>query len=899
MTIQGTFYDIDNNLITVTITKDDGTNDAVTIGGNDLYFAGEPITIETNMDSTFDPIIRKSCTINLLTRNYIGDMLWSANAHDIRVEVKRGTTTIFYGFVEPNTFSQPYVELDEFSINCIDVLSALQYYNYKDATMTTYPTLKANAATVDFRSLMMDSLNNALQDDVSSYRVLYDRSKGVTRTTTSTTFVKLGMSENFLFGETFDDIWTSEDVVSQTLQYLNLHIIQQGKDFFIFDWDTLRKRRNTWYNIVNSTLVSQTAPSNVTITGAMHGANDTAITISDVYNQVSVKCSLENLEDVITSPLDNDLLTSPYTGKQLYMREYISEGNGTTAMGAFMTMLREDGTNVTYDKAKYIDWYLRVKDNPNWIMHTNNGTGNVMDTLKLNSNSVQTYSNGKYINQWKLPHVMHWNRLWPAILSMGSVERSARVTDDSPVAKVSMTDYLFIPINGNETDDDTNSVPTVQQLQDHTPMIEYLGNNGGVYSPTDDNITNYLVFSGKIMLQPITKESTTTGNATGFTALKQAATGNSFYASTVPSDNDSHGRFYTRKFFTTENPSDTPDETSWLDDMSLQPWTKDKANKLYQYNYSKNDKNGPDLVSKLPILECELIIGNKRLIETNIDQYGHSTFQWVTLGSEPTITFAEDNQSYPITTFSLGVNPKLEDYIIGTEFDIQNTVEIAMNIDVEGTAIPIKKSDNLSGALQFRILGPVNTIWNDITRRHPTWFRHTQWTTNNRVVLAHLESIIIKDLECKIYSDNAKNETQGNDELIYMSDETNAYINKHDDTEFKFITQPDTEVIAAQNLSAGANINAVINVTDNVPLSTIYNAATTETAKAEEHYVNQYYTEYHIPRIEMQMTVHNGSNISWRNTYVSNTLNKNFYVVAMNEDVRNNTTIIKLKSKDN
>ena len=896
MTIQGTFYDIDNNEITVTITKNDGNDTTMTIGENGLYFAGDPISIETNMESTFDPIIRKSCTINLLTRNYIGDYLWAENAHNIRVEVKRGNDTIFFGFVEPNTFSQPFVELDEFTINCIDVLSALQYYNYKDIKTTdTYNTAKSNATTVSFRDLMMDCIENALQDTITLYKILHDRTKGLSSARLSYVFQDLGISETYLLGETFDDLWTCEDVVSQTLQYLNLHIIQQGKIFYIFDWDTLRKRRNSWYNIITRTTAAQTSVQNVTITSDMHGANDTSITISDVYNQISVKCGLESIEDVITSPLDDDALISPYTGKQLYMREYISEGNGQTAMLAFRDMLKENDTAITYDDAKYIDWYLRVMNNPNWVFHTSNGTGNIMDVLK---NSDTTYSNGKYINQWKLPHWMHWNRLWPAILSLGSVERHARVKDDSPTAKVSMTDYLYIPINGNEIDDNTNSVPTVAQLQDHAPMIEYLGSNGGVFSPTDDSITNYLVFSGKILLQPITKESYTAGQATGFTALKQATNSNFFYASTVPSDNNDHGRFYTRKFFTTVNPTDTVDETTWLDDMSLQPWTKDKANHLFQYNYSKNDKNGPDLVSKLPILECELIIGNKRLIETNIDQYGHSTFQWVTLGSEPTITFDEDGQTYPITTFSLGINPKLEDYIIGTEFNIQNTIDLTMNVDAEGTAIPIKKSDNLSGAVQFRILGPVNTTWNQITRRHPTWFRHTQWSSENKLILAHLENIIIKDFECKIYSDNGLNETQGNDELIYMSDETTQYISKHDDTEFKFITQPTPDIISAQNLNAGANVNAVINLQTNTPLTNLYNTLTTDTAKAEEHFVNQYYTEYHVPRIEMQMTVHNGNTINWRNTYESTPLGKSFYVVAMNEDVRNNASTIKLKSKD-
>jgi len=39
-------------------------------------------------------------------------------------------------------------------------------------------------------------------------------------------------------------------------------------------------------------------------------------------------------------------------------------------------------------------------------------------------------------------------------------------------------------------------------------MIEYIGNNsGGVFSPTDDFTTNYLVFSGEMCLMPIQKET--------------------------------------------------------------------------------------------------------------------------------------------------------------------------------------------------------------------------------------------------------------------------------------------------------------------------------------------------------------------------------------------------------
>ena len=49
-------------------------------------------------------------------------------------------------------------------------------------------------------------------------------------------------------------------------------------------------------------------------------------------------------------------------------------------------------------------------------------------------------------------------------------------------------------------------------------------------------------------------------------------------------------------------------------------------------------------------------------------------------------------------------------------------------IDAEGIAIPIKKADKVSGRVKFMILGPVNALWDVVTRRHKTWFRHTKRT---------------------------------------------------------------------------------------------------------------------------------------------------------------------------
>ena len=87
---------------------------------------------------------------------------------------------------------------------------------------------------------------------------------------------------------------------------------------------------------------------------------------------------------------------------------------------------------------------------------------------------------------------------------MGSIEKNTDTTDNSPTSKIDMNSYLFISINGNNDDSEANHSPSDQTIQNRSGMIEYIGNSsGGVFSPTDDNTTNYLVFSGKICLMPI------------------------------------------------------------------------------------------------------------------------------------------------------------------------------------------------------------------------------------------------------------------------------------------------------------------------------------------------------------------------------------------------------------
>lgn len=888
MIAHGTFKDFNNDTIEVTINNSNSGEGQIEIGENGLFFTGNPIEIVTNIDDTFEHIIKKSAQINLLSKNYVGDYFFADNARTVSVEISRNNSIIFSGYLEPNTFSQGYsLPLEEFTLNCTDYLSTLQYLNYNNATINNYDALKSTASNKSFY--------NILQELFGGQSIWYDKSKAKSPGRETTLFQDLGVNENYIYGEDFDDLMTQEELLNEMLQYLNLHIIQEGTEFYVFDWNTIKNERSEWVNIFTS--ATQALPVNhITMLSDHHADNSTNITIADVYNQIQVKCELENEETVIESPLDNDRLESYYIGRTHYMTEIISEDQN-----AFFDLV--DGNPNSNSTNKLIEWYVQPMYNNNWVLYNKNG---VADDL------VSYDTNGEAINAYSLPLYAKKNQLTPLLLRFGSVENnSTNNQDNAPVSSVTMKDYLVISINGNADNTENGASPTDATIQNSQPLVEFIGSNGGgVFSPSDEETTNYIVFSGKITLQPIQWESDHYNNVLTRTPSNDPFTdsfiNNDYYrtygVAKVPVDGGT--KYYTRKFYKNTNTRQTNDVV--LNDINIQPPVKSMQFRFngdkygssdFKYNYSAVG-DGSDKMSKMPILECELIIGNKRLVEYDMDEYGNSKFAWTDINSGINETYVDENgvtQTYLKQTFSIGINPKIDDVILGTEFEIQNTIDYRMNIDAEGMAIPIKMSDGLSGAVIFRILGPINLTWNDITRRHPSFWRSTKWYDSNKIILCHLENIILSDFTAKIYTDGGGITVSNDKDLIYLSNENMKYYNKKDDITFKFVTQLTSKESSEKGVSQSVCLNAIIDMTTNTPITSLYNATTNETAKAEEHYVDQYYREYSSPKILMETTLHENKDINFRNIFLSGALNKTMYVQSINHDVREATATITLK----
>ena len=153
MWLIGSYKDINNNTITVKI-RNEKNGDNIELGGALVKFAAEDaVTIDCDRDDYFTHIIKKSATIRLVTRIYLGDYLWAANQKSVIVNILRNGKCVFAGYVTPNTYTQDYVEeWTTLDVNCRDLLSTLEDTNLVDKDK--YDDFKQNAQTISLKAYL-------------------------------------------------------------------------------------------------------------------------------------------------------------------------------------------------------------------------------------------------------------------------------------------------------------------------------------------------------------------------------------------------------------------------------------------------------------------------------------------------------------------------------------------------------------------------------------------------------------------------------------------------------------------------------------------------------------------------------------------------------------------------
>lgn len=889
MYLHGHFYNQREERIEVHIlTGGDRTKETV-IGekNGELSFTDDPVELTSQVNDTFDHLLCQQATVRLLARNFVPDF-FCASCRDAVVNIYREGKCLFAGFIEPQSYSQGYnEEFDEIELSCIDALTALQYAKYRDVGSlgVLYNVVKAEAEQRTFLAMLKEILGGVTAElDIvggNAMRYLYDGSKAVDDLAGNhyAIFGQLTVSELLFLGDEEDDVWQQDEVLEEILKYLNLHIVQDGFTFYLFSWESVKGDECIyWRDLLTGASVTTARQTTDIVTGLVTDT-DTTISVGEVYNKIMLTAKVESMESVIESPLDNDLLKSPFSNKQKYMTEYSSDGEGSKAINAFDAMTH--GQETSYSGGCVTDWYVQMMNNSQWLF-PKSGSGNLME---------EYCSEGR--NQHILPNWLAKNQ-GAAIMALGKVEKKTDGKDNSPTSKVEMTNYLVVSVNGNCDDKEATTYPNTNSLKAGIPRAVYNGSmTGGVFSPTDEGTTNYIVLSGKLVLNPVMALTDTykaiynyDGGIWGniFSGI------NKWSGMTVPSRNNGDGRYYTQQWWKAATPNET---VVW--DMETAhgfvPFT-DTGPQLYEFKYSAIG-DGSDHISKVGVLACMLIIGDKCVVEKGTE--GQVTdFEW---RKYKTLEECSNEDEYYQQCFTIGFDPKIGDKIVGTKFDLQNNVNYELGIDAEGIAIPIKKADKVSGRVKFMILGPVNALWDVVTRRHKTWFRHTKWNSTTIPLLAHVSSIMVEQFEVKIYSDNGLVNNTGDNDLVYMSDTKESFVNVKDDIEMKINSALTAAECQALDVTDSVKMSTPLNTLTGEGLLAVYDYSRGMSAKPEQLYVDYYYKEWHAPRVVMKqkLTDTDGGIVSLFAHYRHPMMDKTFFVQGISRNLEEGYAEMTLK----
>ena len=771
---------------------------------------------------------------------------------------------------------------------------------------------------------------SGIVDTVVVPHVWYDQSKELN--VTGKIFDEISVAESLFLGETQDDVNNYNEILVEILQYLNLHIIQIGYDMYIFDWDTIRTKNTiVWYDIFTEETKTQNI-SDITVLQDDATSDGTQVGIADVYNQIIVTDETLSYEDVIVSPFDSDNLYSDYAGPQLVMREFVAEGEGDGAAATFYNMMTHYAEpDASYghgggSKAYYKDWYAQVMKNKYW-------------NFKLNGNDCYDAcpkdANGHYHSQYAFLEYLHNTNFASGILAYagGMEQNEYNMTQVENIA--SYKNCIVFAIHGNGSDGkpmpllgiDPPIFPSDSDLENMNMEISYKYPVDGNFSPSEENMTNYLVFSGTIIYDKWVEKtgrvgfgnyiSVITGEEYPYVrALRQTNAFNdsklwlwnnaSFFNDnhelyTVPCPDNEDGMFYQQRFykFKEYDRSGTGDNAEMEvenNNIFMTPFIDyGEKGKMYKYFFGRYYDN--DVIGLVPVLECQLKIGDKYLVET-YDSNGNSIYTWT--AEEDLDYYIDEDINHTvryINTFRLGFNPKKDDYIVGQEHPIKNTVTTEMRLgEITGTAIPIKKSDNLHGTLEFKIIGPCNSWWDDGIYTHKTWFRHSAKTENAVPILSMVDSIKITDFDVKFRSGNQSNQADNDKDIVYASDEVKQYINKKDDITFRINTALTKEEADAMQVSGESYRSLAYDAVNECNILGITNNLTNETDKPERHYVDAYFREYSQPKIILDTDVKNVSKFNEFNRFNFNYFSgRSFYPIKKDYNLKYDTVALKLK----
>ena len=402
---------------------------------NDLKFSGDmPVVInyQGSSDDIYAPVRSSSCDIELVAKHILDD-LYTARKDEICVRVKKGNTTIWEGYKQPNTYSQPVTQnLDAISVTCIDPVSILKFV--KIDKLMDKPSIKTYGELIGLAlAYVMIDVNKLMVERTVSYGGAYDGTNGL---------LNLSCQVSNFWDEAGEPS-NAYDMIAEMLRPFCLALVHAGDSYQIYDVNkTTGTRTFDVYTIGNNGTLTSTGTSTETKASELYDSQDwksnntqePTIEINNTYEKVNGVAStmIPEYSRMVFDVVDYNQRTR-YSYFQMNVQKNKTKGYITTTPNNYQ--IDAD------DKWFYIWNGVYTDDNYLLRSHTNDGDGYLVNGY-LNINKANYYLTGDTGHPNDYGSILNFY----GGAANGNANGKQQTTDKSVVVKKCITAYA--PDNG-------------------------------------------------------------------------------------------------------------------------------------------------------------------------------------------------------------------------------------------------------------------------------------------------------------------------------------------------------------------------------------------------------------------------------------------------------------------
>lgn len=297
----GKFSNRNNELIEVNIITNNSENQTT-----EITLGETPVVISQTSDGIFSPIKSRSCTITIVTNDYFPDM-YTSESHGTKVivnNVSKGEC-IFYGFLTPCEYNQPYIYVNQLELEAVDALSTLKDFKY-------WPI--SNKKINKMSSLLSYALINE-----AGYQNVYIPFMG-NKTYLQANYnydiqfpTNLEYISDILFKDSDDDEeleykdWY--EIIEEICKFFGLSAVPYGDSVYFIDYKIVKycgdkeylgqsyaQDFRTYYNLADYKPYYVNSNFRV-MTKDDYAGTEQNIEIDEVYNKITVKADVDDIKD--------------------------------------------------------------------------------------------------------------------------------------------------------------------------------------------------------------------------------------------------------------------------------------------------------------------------------------------------------------------------------------------------------------------------------------------------------------------------------------------------------------------------------------------------------------------------------------------------------------------------